>query len=36
MVFQECAKITYTFAEETRKLYLGALTPGFDVMAKLR
>ncbi|KAJ6667557.1 hypothetical protein lerEdw1_016678 [Lerista edwardsae] len=33
---EECTKITYTFAEETRKLRLGALTPGFDVMTKLR
>ncbi|XP_066477980.1 patatin-like phospholipase domain-containing protein 4 isoform X2 [Tiliqua scincoides] len=33
---EECTKMTYTFAEETRKLYFGALTPGFDVMTKLR
>nr|XP_060625895.1 patatin-like phospholipase domain-containing protein 4 isoform X1 [Anolis sagrei ordinatus]XP_060625896.1 patatin-like phospholipase domain-containing protein 4 isoform X1 [Anolis sagrei ordinatus]XP_060625897.1 patatin-like phospholipase domain-containing protein 4 isoform X1 [Anolis sagrei ordinatus]XP_060625898.1 patatin-like phospholipase domain-containing protein 4 isoform X1 [Anolis sagrei ordinatus]XP_060625899.1 patatin-like phospholipase domain-containing protein 4 isoform X1 [Anoli len=33
---EECTKITYEFAEDTRKLYLGALTPGFDLMGKLR
>ncbi|KAH0624677.1 hypothetical protein JD844_032374 [Phrynosoma platyrhinos] len=33
---EECTKITYEFAEDTRKLYFGALTPGFDLMAKLR
>ncbi|XP_044288444.1 patatin-like phospholipase domain-containing protein 4 isoform X1 [Varanus komodoensis] len=33
---EECTKITYEFAEETRKLYFGALTPGYDFMTKLR
>ncbi|XP_042315493.1 patatin-like phospholipase domain-containing protein 4 isoform X2 [Sceloporus undulatus] len=33
---EECTKIIYEFAEDTRKLYFGALTPGFDLMAKLR
>ncbi|XP_053164353.1 patatin-like phospholipase domain-containing protein 4 isoform X2 [Hemicordylus capensis] len=33
---EECTKIAYTFAEETRKLHFGALTPGYDLMTKLR
>nr|XP_020642649.1 patatin-like phospholipase domain-containing protein 4 isoform X2 [Pogona vitticeps] len=33
---EECTKIIYEFAEDTRKLYFGALTPGYDLMAKLR
>ncbi|XP_062982431.1 patatin-like phospholipase domain-containing protein 4 isoform X3 [Elgaria multicarinata webbii] len=32
----ECTEIIYEFAEDTRKLYFGALTPGYDVMTKLR
>ncbi|XP_060089913.1 patatin-like phospholipase domain-containing protein 4 isoform X2 [Heteronotia binoei] len=32
----ECIKVTHSFAEETRKQYLGALTPGYDFMTKLR
>nr|XP_056718029.1 patatin-like phospholipase domain-containing protein 4 [Euleptes europaea] len=33
---EECIKVVYAFAEETRKQYLGALTPGYDFMTKLR
>ncbi|XP_077200373.1 patatin-like phospholipase domain-containing protein 4 isoform X4 [Paroedura picta] len=33
---EECVKFTHSFAEETRKQYLGALTPGYDLMTKLR
>ncbi|XP_062982430.1 patatin-like phospholipase domain-containing protein 4 isoform X2 [Elgaria multicarinata webbii] len=33
---EECTEIIYEFAEDTRKLYFGALTPGYDVMTKLR
>ncbi|KAJ7319628.1 hypothetical protein JRQ81_019139 [Phrynocephalus forsythii] len=33
---EDCTNITYEFAEDTRKLYFGALTPGYDFMAKLR
>ncbi|XP_054830794.1 patatin-like phospholipase domain-containing protein 4 isoform X2 [Eublepharis macularius] len=36
VIWKECIQVTHTFAEETRKQYLGALTPGYDFMTKLR
>ncbi|XP_048653375.1 patatin-like phospholipase domain-containing protein 4 isoform X3 [Marmota marmota marmota] len=33
---EECNRFTYQFAEETRKQSFGALTPGYDFMARLR
>ncbi|OBS67888.1 hypothetical protein A6R68_03571, partial [Neotoma lepida] len=33
---EECNQFTYMFAEETRRQSLGAMTPGFDFMARLR
>ncbi|XP_058042132.1 patatin-like phospholipase domain-containing protein 4 isoform X1 [Ahaetulla prasina] len=33
---EKCTNITYQLAEDTRKLYFGALTPGYDLMTKLR
>ncbi|XP_072470530.1 patatin-like phospholipase domain-containing protein 4 isoform X2 [Notamacropus eugenii] len=33
---EECNEFTYKFAEEIRKQYLGAITPGYDFMARLR
>ncbi|XP_007429414.1 patatin-like phospholipase domain-containing protein 4 isoform X2 [Python bivittatus] len=33
---EECTNITYQLAADTRKLYFGALTPGYDLMTKLR
>nr|XP_020861874.1 patatin-like phospholipase domain-containing protein 4 isoform X1 [Phascolarctos cinereus] len=33
---EECNEFTYKFAEEIRKQYLGAITPGYDFMAHLR
>nr|XP_025132438.1 patatin-like phospholipase domain-containing protein 4 isoform X5 [Bubalus bubalis] len=33
---QECNKFTYDFAEEIRRQSFGALTPGYDLMARLR
>ena len=35
-LFQECNKFTYDFAEEIRRQSFGALTPGYDLMARLR
>lgn len=35
-LFQECNEFTYGFAEEVRKQSFGALTPGYDFMARLR
>ncbi|XP_063161142.1 patatin-like phospholipase domain-containing protein 4 isoform X2 [Candoia aspera] len=32
---ETCTNITYQLAEDTRKLYFGALTPGYDLMTKL-
>uniref|UniRef100_A0A670XML7 Patatin like phospholipase domain containing 4 n=1 Tax=Pseudonaja textilis TaxID=8673 RepID=A0A670XML7_PSETE len=32
---EKCTTITYQLAEDTRKLYFGALTPGYDLMTKL-
>ncbi|XP_027389243.1 patatin-like phospholipase domain-containing protein 4 isoform X6 [Bos indicus x Bos taurus] len=32
----ECNKFTYDFAEEIRRQSFGALTPGYDFMARLR
>ncbi|XP_066212891.1 patatin-like phospholipase domain-containing protein 4 isoform X4 [Saccopteryx leptura] len=33
---EECNEFTYGFAEETRRQPLGAVTPGYDFMARLR
>ncbi|XP_008834941.1 patatin-like phospholipase domain-containing protein 4 isoform X2 [Nannospalax galili] len=33
---EECNQFTYKFAEETRRQALGAVTPGYDFMARLR
>ncbi|XP_074839433.1 patatin-like phospholipase domain-containing protein 4 isoform X1 [Carettochelys insculpta] len=33
---EECQEFTYKFAEEIRKLYFGAITPGYDFMTRLR
>ncbi|XP_077610847.1 patatin-like phospholipase domain-containing protein 4 [Crocuta crocuta] len=33
---EECNKFTYKFAEEIRRQYFGAVTPGYDFMARLR
>lgn len=33
---EECEAFTYKFAEEIRKLYFGAVTPGYDFMTRLR
>ncbi|XP_010609460.1 patatin-like phospholipase domain-containing protein 4 isoform X1 [Fukomys damarensis] len=33
---QECDQFTYKLAEETRSQSLGAMTPGYDFMARLR
>ncbi|XP_015099845.1 patatin-like phospholipase domain-containing protein 4 isoform X5 [Vicugna pacos] len=33
---EECNEFTYKFAEETRRQLLGAVTPGYDFMARLR
>uniref|UniRef100_G3X777 Patatin like phospholipase domain containing 4 n=2 Tax=Bos taurus TaxID=9913 RepID=G3X777_BOVIN len=33
---EECNKFTYDFAEEIRRQSFGALTPGYDFMARLR
>ncbi|CAM4438068.1 patatin-like phospholipase domain-containing protein 4 isoform X1 [Lepidochelys kempii] len=33
---EECEVFTYNFAEEIRKLYFGAVTPGYDFMTRLR
>ncbi|XP_034291685.1 patatin-like phospholipase domain-containing protein 4 isoform X3 [Pantherophis guttatus] len=33
---EKCTNITYQLAEDTRRLYFGALTPGYDLMTKLR
>ncbi|XP_056663838.1 patatin-like phospholipase domain-containing protein 4 isoform X5 [Monodelphis domestica] len=33
---EECNEFTYNFAEEIRKQYFGAITPGYDFMARLR
>ncbi|XP_006114182.2 patatin-like phospholipase domain-containing protein 4 [Pelodiscus sinensis] len=33
---EECEEFTYKFADEIRKLYFGAATPGYDFMTKLR
>lgn len=33
---EECNQFTYAFAEETRRQSLGAVTPGYDFMARLR
>ncbi|XP_055420861.1 patatin-like phospholipase domain-containing protein 4 isoform X4 [Bubalus kerabau] len=33
---EECNKFTYDFAEEIRRQSFGALTPGYDLMARLR
>uniref|UniRef100_A0A8C8RZ63 Patatin like phospholipase domain containing 4 n=1 Tax=Pelusios castaneus TaxID=367368 RepID=A0A8C8RZ63_9SAUR len=33
---KECETFTYKFAEEIRKLYFGAVTPGYDFMTRLR
>ncbi|XP_074801847.1 patatin-like phospholipase domain-containing protein 4 isoform X1 [Natator depressus] len=33
---EECEAFTYNFAEEIRKLYFGAVTPGYDFMTRLR
>lgn len=35
-LFQECNAFTYTFAEEIRRQSFGAVTPGYDFMARLR
>ena len=34
--FQECNEFTYKFAEEIRRQSFGAVTPGYDFMARLR
>ncbi|XP_060148953.1 patatin-like phospholipase domain-containing protein 4 isoform X4 [Globicephala melas] len=33
---EECNEFTYSFAEETRRQTFGAVTPGYDFMARLR
>ncbi|KAK1347073.1 hypothetical protein QTO34_000937 [Cnephaeus nilssonii] len=33
---EECNQFTYAFAEDTRRQSLGAVTPGYDFMARLR
>ncbi|XP_032645944.1 patatin-like phospholipase domain-containing protein 4 isoform X1 [Chelonoidis abingdonii] len=33
---EECEAFTYKFAEEIRRLYFGAVTPGYDFMTRLR
>nr|XP_040142839.1 patatin-like phospholipase domain-containing protein 4 isoform X4 [Ictidomys tridecemlineatus] len=33
---EDCNRFTYQFAEETRKQSFGAVTPGYDFMARLR
>uniref|UniRef100_A0A8I3W481 Patatin like phospholipase domain containing 4 n=1 Tax=Callithrix jacchus TaxID=9483 RepID=A0A8I3W481_CALJA len=33
---EECSQFTYKFAEETRRQSFGAVTPGYDFMARLR
>ncbi|XP_043846683.1 patatin-like phospholipase domain-containing protein 4 isoform X2 [Dromiciops gliroides] len=33
---EECNEFTYKFAAEIRKQYVGAITPGYDFMARLR
>ncbi|XP_007449956.1 PREDICTED: patatin-like phospholipase domain-containing protein 4 isoform X2 [Lipotes vexillifer] len=33
---EECNKFTYSFAEEIRRQTFGAVTPGYDFMARLR
>ncbi|XP_007174305.2 patatin-like phospholipase domain-containing protein 4 isoform X4 [Balaenoptera acutorostrata] len=33
---EECNEFTYSFAEEIRRQTLGAVTPGYDFMARLR
>ncbi|XP_070258825.1 patatin-like phospholipase domain-containing protein 4 isoform X3 [Myotis yumanensis] len=33
---EECNQFTYEFAEETRRQSFGAVTPGYDFMARLR
>lgn len=33
---QECNEFTYDFAEEIRRQSFGAVTPGYDFMARLR
>ncbi|XP_043355823.1 patatin-like phospholipase domain-containing protein 4 isoform X2 [Dermochelys coriacea] len=33
---EECEAFTYNFAEEIRKQYFGAATPGYDFMTRLR
>lgn len=33
---QDCARFTHGFAQETRQQVLGALSPGYDFMARLR
>ncbi|XP_006108421.1 patatin-like phospholipase domain-containing protein 4 isoform X1 [Myotis lucifugus] len=33
---EECNQFTYEFAEETRRQLFGAVTPGYDFMARLR
>nr|KAF6492798.1 patatin like phospholipase domain containing 4 [Molossus molossus] len=33
---EECGEFTYVFAEEIRRQALGAATPGYDFMARLR
>ncbi|XP_025068754.1 patatin-like phospholipase domain-containing protein 4 isoform X3 [Alligator sinensis] len=33
---EDCKEFTYNFAEETRKLDFGAVTPGYDFMKRLR
>lgn len=35
-LFQECNEFTYKFAEEIRRQSFGAVTPGYDFMARLR
>lgn len=35
-LFQECLEFVYAFAEETRSQAFGAVTPGYDFMARLR
>lgn len=35
-LFQECNAFTYSFAEEIRRQSFGAVTPGYDFMARLR
>lgn len=35
-LFQECKEFVFAFAEETRSQVFGAVTPGYDFMARLR